>query len=121
MFKEIPGYDGNYKINEAGVILNKKEHMMRPIITDNGYLRTALEIYDENGKLIKRNNEFVHRLVAKTFIPNPDNLPIVMHLDNDTLNPCVTNLKWGTQKENVEQCVKEGRNRWGRYSWTLIW
>ena len=78
---------------------------------------TALEIYDENGKLIKRNNEFVHRLVAKTFIPNPDNLPIVMHLDNDTLNPCVTNLKWGTQKENVEQCVKEGRNRWGRYSY----
>lgn len=50
-----------------------------------------------------------HRLVAIEFIENPDNLPVVMHLDNNPVNNNVNNLKWGTHKENSRQCWDEWR------------
>lgn len=56
------------------------------------------------GNITKR----VHRLVANTFIPNPDNLPIVMHIDNDKKNNNVENLKWGTISENTKQAFDDG-------------
>lgn len=81
---------------------------MHPALSRNGYLRIALETYDENGKFICRTNESIHRLVAETFIPNPNNLPVVMHLDNDKLNNHVSNLKWGSCQENSEQAANDG-------------
>lgn len=51
-----------------------------------------------NGSISK--NVKIHRLVAEAYIPNPNNLPIVMHLDDNPLNNIVSNLKWGTYKEN---------------------
>ena len=104
--KEIPGYNGNYKINESGVVINKNNHVMRTAVSNSGYLRTALEIPNGSGK---RKNESIHRLVAQTFIPNPDNLPVVMHLDNDPLNNHVSNLKWGTQSDNIKQAFEDDR------------
>ena len=64
----------------------------------NGYLYTALQ--KNNGEMIQRR---VHILVAEAFIPNPDNLPIVMHKDNNKANPDINNLKWGTVSENTKQ------------------
>lgn len=107
MFKDIKEYPG-YKINENGIVINKNGHMMRPALSNVGRPRVALETYDKNGKMVKRTNESIYRLVAKTFIPNPDNLPLVMHLDNDVLHNHVSNLKWGTQKENVQQALNDG-------------
>jgi len=103
MMKDIPGYNGDYKINESGVVINKKNHAMRTAVSHKGYLRTALQ--DREGN---RYNKSIHRLVAETFIPNPDNLPIVMHLDNDKLNNHVSNLKWGTQEDNMKQIYDDG-------------
>lgn len=103
--KDIPGYEGKYKINESGVIINKKGHVMRTAVSNSGYLRTALE---EKGST-HRKNESIHRLVAQTFIPNPDNLPVVMHKDNDPFNNHVSNLQWGTQSDNIKQAFDEGR------------
>lgn len=105
MMKEIDGYNGNYRINEAGIVINKNGHVMRTAVSNSGYLRTSLE--DPNTG--ERKNESIHRLVAKTFIPNPDNLPIVMHKDNDPLNNHMSNLKWGTQSENIQQAFNEYR------------
>ena len=51
----------------------------------------------------------VSRLVASAFIPNPDNLPLVRHMDDDPLNNHVENLRWGTQKDNMQDCVQHGR------------
>lgn len=107
--KDIEGYNG-YKINESGIVINKNGHVMRTAVNNSGYLRTALEKPDGSG----RKNESIHRLVAQTFIPNPDNLPIVMHIDNDPLNNHVSNLKWGTQSDNIQQAFDEGR-RTGPY------
>lgn len=52
----------------------------------------------------------VHRLVAETFLENddPKNKTIVMHLDNNKTNNCVSNLKWGTVSENTQQAVNDG-------------
>ena len=105
--KEIPGYNGDYKINESGVVINKNGHVMRTAVSNSGYLRTALEIPNTNP--VRRKNESIHRLVAETFIPNPDNLPVVLHKDNDPLNNQVSNLKWDTQSENIRQAFDEGR------------
>ena len=68
----------------------------------NQYLYCGIT-YDE-GQRQRR----VHVLVAEAYIPNPNNYPIVMHLDNNKQNCCVTNLKWGTAQENTKQSFKDG-------------
>lgn len=108
MMQPLKGYEGKYWINESGIVINKKGHAMRTAVSNAGYLRVALEEKDSNHRI----NESVHRLVAETFIPNPNNLPVVMHKDNDKLNNHVSNLEWGTQADNIQQSVWEGRNRW---------
>lgn len=50
----------------------------------------------------------LHRIVAQTFIENPNNLPIVMHLDDNGLNNSVDNLKWGTISENTQDAFNKG-------------
>lgn len=103
--KDVPGYEGKYKINESGIVINKNGHVMRTAVSNSGYLRVAME--EKNST--KRKNESIHRLVAKTFIPNPDDLPNVLHNDNDPFNNHVSNLRWGTQSENIQQAFQEGR------------
>lgn len=53
-------------------------------------------------------NVYVHRMVAEMFIPNPDNLPVVRHLDGNPANNVVWNLAWGTAKDNWEDAVRHG-------------
>lgn len=103
--RDIKGFEGKYKINESGIVINKNGHVMRTAVSNSGYLRTALEELNSDH----RKNVSIHRLVAETFIPNPEKLPVVMHKDNDILNNHVSNLKWGTQSENIRQAFKEGR------------
>jgi len=68
----------------------------------NGYLHVNLRM---NGKKV---NKKVHRLVAETFIPNPDNLPQVNHLDCDRTNNNVENLEWCTASYNIKYREKFG-------------
>lgn len=74
-----------------------------------GYLYVSLS----KGKKFRLN-----RLVAMIHIPNPNNLPIVMHLDNNIYNNHYKNLKWGTYKENTQQMMREGRNK-GQFKSTI--
>ena len=73
-------------------------------------MRVALEIYDDDGKLLRRDNKSIYRLSAQAFLPNPDNLPLVMHLDNDTLHNHISNLKWGTPSENMIQAFNNNED-----------
>ncbi len=52
----------------------------------------------------------VHKLVAMAYIPNPNNYPIVMHLDSRRTHNVVSNLMWGTPKMNMAQMAKDGRS-----------
>lgn len=69
----------------------------------NGYLYTSIRCSDG-----KQRGYRTHRLVAEAFLPNPDNLPIVMHLDNNKTNIDVSNLKFGTASENTKQAFDDG-------------
>ena len=86
----------DYYISNHGRVLSTKRgkpKFLRIYRDDNGYYWVALYI---NQKRIKMKTS---RLVAKYFIPNPDNLPTVDHIDRDTSNNCVTNLRWASYKE----------------------
>lgn len=102
-FKENP----NYIIYSDGRIYSKfKKKFMRQSITNKGYLMVSL--YDGTGK---RKFYLVHRLVAMTFIPNPDNKPCVDHLDGNRLNCNVNNLCWVTYSENNMNPITRKRNK----------
>jgi hypothetical protein len=69
----------------------------------DGYVRISLR---KDGHTHQRD---VHRLVAAAFIPNPHNLPNVCHRDDDPTNNSVSNLFWGTQRDNMADMTAKGR------------
>lgn len=99
MFNEIPNFN-NYLINEKGVVINKKTKK-RLSQNDNGCGYLQVQFND-------KRNRFVHRLVAITFIDNPQNKPQVDHIDGDKKNNSVDNLRWVTASEN---CYGYGREQ----------
>ena len=103
IWKYVVGYEDFYKISEFGDILNVKTNKIRKTRpnTKHGYI--DIDLY-KNGKCRWKR---VHRLVAEAFVPNPDNLPIVMHLDNNKQNNHYTNLKWGTISKNTKQAFDD--------------
>lgn len=105
MIKLIPGTD-DYYAGYNGRIYRKytkdKYHPISSRILDCGYEYVTLTI---NGK---HKSFRVHRLIAITFIHNPDNLPIVGHKDNNKVNNCVNNLYWTTYSENSKKAVDDG-------------
>ena len=96
IFKTVVDYE-KYEISNIGNVRNKKSKVfLKPEITRFGYLRTSLV---NDG--VKRKHEFIHRLVASTFLENPENKPNVDHIDNNPLNNNFTNLRWCNQQENT--------------------
>jgi hypothetical protein len=86
----------NYSINEAGVVLNNiSGKVMNDHYHRNGYKKLKLPV-DGIWK-----HQFIHRLVAAAFIPNPDNKPQVNHIDGVRDNNHVSNLEWVTGQENT--------------------
>lgn len=77
---------------------------LKKVISKRGYYVLNVTI-DGVRKLYN-----VHYLVAKYFIPNPNNYKVINHIDCNPLNNNVENLEWCTQQDNVKHCVKLGRN-----------
>ena len=104
----------NYEIFDNGQIFDIKNQKWCTQFNYNGYLGVCLS----NDK--ERKKFYVHRLVAQTFIPNPNNLPQVNHKDENKQNNHVSNLEWCTSKYNnnygtrtqrmVETRKKDGYN-----------
>lgn len=96
-------FNGKYTIDSSGNIFNNDlNRYISHYITNKGY--KAVDLYYGG----KRYKYLVHRLVAESFVPNPNNHPIVLHLDSVRLNCNASNLKWGTYSENNKQAVAEG-------------
>lgn len=109
LWKKIDNCD-NYEISSLGrvrsidFIVNRGNGRPMPIIgkilsthkNDKGYVSVSL--YDNNKK---HRRYQVHRLVAKAFIPNPNNLPQVNHKDENKENNSINNLEWCTQNYNI--------------------
>lgn len=90
VFKPIKGYEGLYYITEDGKIYSSIQNKWLKTRISRGYPVVNLQM----------KTKYIHRLVAETFIPNPDNLPVVNHKDENKLNSSVDNLEWCTYKYN---------------------
>ena len=95
-WREIPGYEGLYEVSNMGNVRNvRRNTLLRLQKTNNGYIQVWLY---KNGI---RTGLRVHRLVAKAFLLNPENLTEVNHKDEDKTNNNVDNLEWCNRKYNV--------------------
>lgn len=122
IWKDIEGYEGLYQVSNTGKVrsLNYrctgKSKTLKQDTTKFGY--NLIVLYKNH----KRKVYLVHRLVAQAFIPNPNNLPEVNHIDENKANNQVSNLEWcdrtyncnyGTYKQRVSEALKgkhEGKN-----------
>lgn len=109
--KPIPGYEGIYSATEDGRIWShggsaKRAHggkFLKPTVSPRGYL--LVDLYRHG----KRRMEYVHRLVALAFIPQPGGECVVNHKDFDPANNTAANLEWVSQAENLNYSRKAGR------------
>ena len=108
--RSIPGYPGYYASMDGNIYHLRKStgdlYLCTGGVVHNGYL--TVSIPDASG--IKHRRK-IHRLIASTFIPNPNNYTIVCHKDNNPKNNSVGNLYWGNQSMNMKQMVNDGRQR----------
>lgn len=94
----------HYKIYPDGKVYSiKLKRYINGHKNKRGYY--AFSLYDLKGK---RRQKGLHQLLAMAFIPNPKNHEVVRHLDDNKDNNSLSNLKWGTIKENVEDAIKNG-------------
>lgn len=112
IWKDIKNYEGYYQVSNLGRIksvdryINQyngynystriyKGKILKFSIGTRGYLKVVLQ----KERKVKTYN--VHRLVAEAFIPNPNNLPQVNHIDENKLNNNINNLEWCSSKYNI--------------------
>lgn len=109
MEANIKGYP-NYHVSRDGRVYSfKSNQWLKPRIKNSGYPQVYLSA---SGK---QRSFLIHRLVALAYIPNPDNLPCTMHLDDNKINNHVDNLKWGTHQDNMNDKVSKGRQAKGEH------
>lgn len=105
IWKDIKNYEGLYKISNFGRIKskNKKTNYQWKI-----YNQKETKNYPQVG--LMKNNKLkvirIHRLVAETFIPNPNNYKEINHIDGNKNNNSVDNLEWCTHKYNIRHAIK---------------
>lgn len=115
IWKDIKGYEGLYQVSNFGnvksldrYIINKngdKQYFPGKYLTQgvsDNYLKVTL------SKSNKQRTFRVHILVARAFIPNPENKPEVNHIDGNKKNNKVNNLEWNTRSENELHAYKNG-------------
>lgn len=102
-FKDIPGYEGIYQVSNCGRVLNKKEErFLLPHTHKYGYLTVCL-CYKKKRRYAK-----IHRLVLLAF--RGKSKLMVNHIDHTRDNNHISNLEYVTNLQNVQHCVRAGRN-----------
>ena len=100
IWKTIQDYEGLYQVSNTGKVRDLKNHIKSVYKNNKGYV--CLSLY-YNGKTY---HPTVHRLVAKAFIPNPNNYEQVNHKDCNKENNSAENLEWCNQRYNYDKGMK---------------
>lgn len=119
IWKDIDGFEGLYQVSNLGQVKslvrfdpeNPLGSRSKEIILKQDSVLASATTYKRVTlcKYGKTNRFFVHQLVARTFIPNPENKPFVNHIDNCGEHNSVDNLEWVTGKENMAWSAIQGR------------
>lgn len=119
-WRPVVGYEGFYEVSNKGQVRSlprvvpgryegyfytRPGRVLKPSPNNGGHLGVYL-----TGACSKKRH-LVHRLVAESFIPNPNNHPFVLHWDDNPSNNEVGNLRWGTGSDNVLDSVRNGTHR----------
>ena len=104
VWKDVAGYEGYYQVSNKGNVHSVARVSsqgkkcggltLKPRNVGYGYLQVSLY---KNGKM---KQKFIHRLVAEAFIPNPESLPQINHIDEVKTNNELSNLEWCTREYN---------------------
>ena len=104
-WRTVPGTDGCIEVSDQGRVrslLRGTPYILKTQPDKKGYRRLRVTI--NRQKLSFK----LHRIVAEAFIPNPDRLPQVNHIDGDKDNNSVSNLEWVTNKQNARHAIENG-------------
>ncbi len=105
IWKDIPGYGGDYQVSTLGKIKSVKRNagiILRPDVTKRGYCRVTL--YGNNTK----SRKSVHRIVGRAFKKNPFNKDQINHKDGNPQNNEAANLEWCNGSENMKHAYEIG-------------
>lgn len=98
--KDVPGFEGLYGITQDGQVWSyRSNRYLQPYKDKDGYWRTTFTVEG------KQKHFGIHRLVALTWISNPENKPTVDHIDHNLNNNHVTNLRWATYEEQEQNKI----------------
>ncbi|MEN0652424.1 MULTISPECIES: NUMOD4 domain-containing protein [Hyphobacterium] len=115
VWRDVPGFEGAYLVSNAGRVKSRArsvrsgrggtrtipERLLTPRVV-KGYSHVTLQ---QDGRAEQRS---IHRLVAEVFVPNPDRLPVVNHLDGEKANNRASNLEWTTHGGNLSHAFSAG-------------
>lgn len=119
IWKDVVGYEGYYEVSNLGnvrsvdreivksdgVVQPRTGHEMTKILNEDGYPTVKLSKESCSRRL------FVHRLVAEVFVPNPNGLYEINHIDYDRQNASADNLEWATHTDNILYSKSAFRNK----------
>lgn len=99
IWKPVVGYENDFLISNKGRLKRiKTGNILKSNLVGKGYLACCVSLGDRNNKKSFK----IHQLVAQVFIDNPDNKPIINHIDGNKLNNSIENLEWCTYSENTQ-------------------
>lgn len=101
-WRDMPGFEGRYQVSDLGRVRGPSGKVLRQQSINSGYLVVTF------STPLGKKNQLMHRLVATTFVRNPDRLPEVNHDDTDKTNNRATNLEWTTRAGNVAHARARG-------------
>lgn len=120
-WRDVAGYEGLYEVSNLGNVRGVARTHFRYDKQGNAYkvrvpARCLVKKDNSNGYYrvcLSRDNRvrrlLVHRLVAMAFVENPDDLPVIDHIDGDRHNNDASNLRWCTQGDNLRYSYQNGR------------